>query len=74
MLMRMVHHQSHQIPTAIMEIMIHMIPMMKSSWITFKLNLARKRLILRKFYAKDAIIYAKDAKIPQKTLKLRKRR
>ena len=36
------HHQSRQIPTAIIEIMIHMIPMMKFSWITFKLNLAQR--------------------------------
>jgi len=54
MLMRMVHHQSRQqIPTAIMEIIIYTIPMMKSSgYITIKLaedlHIARKRLILRK--------------------------
>ena len=67
MLMRMVHHQSRQqIPTAIMEIIIDTIPMMKSSCLTFKLKTCT--------LSERGKFYAKDAKITQKTQKLRKRR
>ena len=67
MLMRMVHHQSRQqIPRAIMEIIIHTIPMMKSSWITNKLKTCT--------LPERGLFYAKDAKITQKTQNLRKRR